>query len=353
MNARRIMETADQRVRTGTGHGSGRGAEPRPCAVPAAGGYGFVDYATQGYLAVVGVIILCVRERAVAWWPLLLLAHVVAGVAIHVLVRRHAAGPRGGVTGFLRHFYPVLLYAGFYRETGELSRGIAGGFLDPFFIRLEEGLFGCQPSLEFMERLPFLAVSELFYAAYFSYYVMIAGVGIALYRRDRGQFFHYVSVISFAFYACYLAYIFTPVMGPRIFFREIAGYRLPAELLPAVAPSFPEAVQGGPFYRIMAAIYHVFEAPGAAFPSSHVAIAIGTAFFSFRYLRPVRWPHLAVVVLLCLATIYCRYHYAVDTLAGVLAAAVLVPLGDRLYFRFGRPGDHGPPGGAGGRRSRS
>jgi membrane-associated phospholipid phosphatase len=92
-------------------------------------------------------------------------------------------------------------------------------------------------------------------------------------------------------------------------------------------------------------VYHTFEAPGAAFPSSHVAVAIGTVCFSFRYLRSIRWSHLVIVVLLCLATIYCRYHYAVDVLAGGLTAAVLVPLGNRLYFKFRKSSDPEPPPG--------
>ena len=84
----------------------------------------------------------------------------------------------------------------------------------------------------------------------------------------------------------------------------------------------------------MAWIYQVFEAPGAAIPSSHVAIALCTVSFSFCYLRRIRYPHLLVAVLLCLATVYCRYHYLVDVLAGILTAVVLVPLGNWLYFRF-------------------
>jgi len=84
----------------------------------------------------------------------------------------------------------------------------------------------------------------------------------------------------------------------------------------------------------MAWIYHTFEAPGAGFPSSHIAVSIGTLYFSFRYLRSIRWLHLAAVVLLCLATIYCRYHYVVDVLAGGAMAAVLIPIGNRLHFKF-------------------
>ena len=84
----------------------------------------------------------------------------------------------------------------------------------------------------------------------------------------------------------------------------------------------------------MKVIYQCFEAPGAAFPSSHVAIAICTLYFSWRYLPRIRVPHGIVVVLLCLSTVYCRYHYAIDVLAGALTAMTLIPVGNWLYFKF-------------------
>jgi membrane-associated phospholipid phosphatase len=164
---------------------------------------------------------------------------------------------------------------------------------------------------------------------------MIVGVGLALFLRSRQHFFHYVSVNSFVFYLCYLTYIILPVMGPRAFFRELDGFQLP-EAIQALAgdPSYPDSVKAGPFFQIMAWVYRNFESPGAAFPSSHVAIALCTVWFSFRYLPRIRWPHLFVSVLLCIATVYCRYHYVVDVIAGVMTMAVLVPLGDWLYRRY-------------------
>jgi len=298
--------------------------------------YTFVDYATQGYLAIVAVLILTFHGTAVGFWPWLFVAHVAAIVLIHWLIRFQARHAANRVLDFLRHFYPVPLYVGFYRETGELHLMFTRNYLDPAFIRLDGKIFGAQPSLTFMQSLPYWSVSEIFYAAYFSYYLMIVGVGVALFVRKRSQFFHYVSVLSFVFYVCFLVYIFTPVMGPRIFHRVINDYTLPPEVQPAVIPEFPAAVQAGLFFQIMAWVYDTFEAPGAAFPSSHVAVAITTLFFSFCYLPRIRWPHLVVVVLLCLSTVYCRYHYAVDVAAGIVAAAVLIPVGDWLYSRFCR-----------------
>ncbi len=304
--------------------------------------YAFIDYATQAYLLLVGWLILLFHNETVPEWACLVLGHAIGLGLVHLLIRSQAVRTPGAVLDFLRHFYPVLLYTAFYRETGALNQMFLSEYLDPSLIRLEERLFGLQPSLALMERLPYRMLSEILYAAYFSYYLMIGGVGLALYLRNRGQFFHYVSVVSFVFYVCYVLYIFLPVMGPRIFFRELEEYHLPEDVQPAADPVFPEAVKSGPFYQIMAIIYRYFEAPGAAFPSSHVAVAICTLYFSIRYLRPIRHLHGVLVILLCLSTIYCRYHYVVDVLAGVLTAAVLIPLGNSLYFKFERS-DRQPP----------
>ena len=299
-------------------------------------GYTFIDYATQAYLGFVAILILCFHNASVPEWPYLVAAHAGGLLAVHGLVRAYAARPDARSLDFFRHFYPILLYTAFYRETGALNQMFVADYQDPAVIRVEQWLFGFQPSLAFMDRVPWLPVSELFYMSYFSYYVMIAGVGLALFLRNRAQFFHYVSLVSFVFYVCYTVYIFLPVMGPRVFFREIEGYSLPADLESLAGTSnYPAAVKSGLFFQIMGFIYRSFEAPGAAFPSSHVAVAISTAFFSYLYLPRIRHLHAVVVVLLCMATVYCRYHYVVDVVAGAVTAAVLIPLGNRLIARFG------------------
>jgi membrane-associated phospholipid phosphatase len=298
--------------------------------------YKFVDYATQGYVALVGLLILLFHNERVPGVPVLLALHTLVLGLVHALIRGHARQPRPHpALDLLRHFYPVLLYTGFYRETGVLNEMFVPSYLDWWFVELEQKLFGFQPSLAFMHALPYRWAGELFYFAYFSYYLMIVGVGLALFLRDRPAFYHYVSVVSFSFYCCYLAFICLPVTGPRLFFREVDHYQLPAQWLAlGAAHPYPEAVTRGIMYKVIAVIYELFEPPGAAFPSSHVVVAICTAWFSWRYLPRVRWPHTVMVVLLCLSTVYCRFHYAVDVLAGVGVAAALIPLGNRLYARW-------------------
>ena len=298
--------------------------------------YNFIDYATQGYIALVGLIVLFANSPRVPLWPAMLLAHGAGLILIHFIIQLHARRPASPLLDFFRHYYPILCYTGFYHETGLLNQMLYTGYLDPHFLRLERWLFGWQPGLEFMERCPYRLVSEVLYAAYFSYYVMIGGVGLALLLRDRRQFAHFISVVSFVFYVCYLTYIFTPVVGPRILCRGIVNSPLPADVVLATPVTTPESVEAAVFFQIMVWIYDTFETPGAAFPSSHVAVALCTVYFSFLYLRSIRWVHLAVALLLCVSTVYGRYHYVVDVVAGGLAAALLIPLANRLYFKFGR-----------------
>jgi membrane-associated phospholipid phosphatase len=300
--------------------------------------YLFVDYATQGYSALAGLLILLFHNETITGWPWLGGAHAAGLLLVHGLIQWHARGQPGKVLDFFRHFYPVLLYTGFFRETGAINRIFFTDYLDPTVIRWEQALFGAQPSVLFMDRFPYLWVSELFYASYFSYYLMITGVGITLFVRDRRQFFHFVSVVSFLFYVCYAIYDVVPVIGPRVFFREIEGYTLPKEFQQLASTDlYPASIKTGVFFHVMALIYHVFEAPGAALPSSHVAVALCTVYFSFRYLRPIRYVHLTAAILLCFSTVYCRYHYVVDVLAGLVTAALLIPLGNWLYFKFRTP----------------
>ena len=299
--------------------------------------YRLIDYLTQGYIAAVALLILLFYRGRLPGWPLHVLAHAVVLIAVHALVATSHRHPRG-LLNLLRHFYPVILYTFLYRETGALDHGFVGRHLDPFFLSLEERIFGCQPALLLMAKLPYLWVSECMYASYFSYFLMVPGVGLALYLRDREQFMQYLTAVSLIFYICYLTYIFLPVAGPRILYESMPGVRVDVSSYAAgYVLGVPEAVSRGPFFTLMALIYRCFEPEaGAAFPSSHVAVAAASLFFSWRYLKGIRHVHLLLVILLAISTVYCRYHYVVDVLGGIGTALVLVPTGNLLYRKVDR-----------------
>ena len=62
-------------------------------------------------------------------------------------------------------------------------------------------------------------------------------------------------------------------------------------------------------------------------------IAVVVLIVAFQRMRTAFWFLLPVATCLVISTIYCRYHYAIDVIAGIILAALTVPLGDRLYDR--------------------
>ena len=60
-------------------------------------------------------------------------------------------------------------------------------------------------------------------------------------------------------------------------------------------------------------------------------IAVVVLIAAFQRARDAFWWLLPIAACLILSTVYCRYHYVVDVIAGALLAFIAVPLGDRIY----------------------
>jgi membrane-associated phospholipid phosphatase len=300
-------------------------------------GLRLVDRLTQCYLALVILMILGGHHERVAHWGLFVSVHLAAILGISWMGRH---GRSVGMVRWFRDFYPMVLFAAMYWETTMLNRLFFLELLDPPMARWEFSLFGEQPALSLMARFPSRWIAEVFYFSYFSYYLMIFGTGLWLYRRGFREFLHYLSVLTFVFYLCYLLYIIFPIAGPPAF-PQMEPASAQAAGVTAQAMTVPPSVAKSIFYSLMTWIYRGFEGPGAAMPSSHVAIAWTTLFFAFRGRSDCRWGHAVLVVLLSVSTVYCRYHYVVDVAGGLLAAAIFLPLGEFCWRRWGEGNEPG------------
>jgi membrane-associated phospholipid phosphatase len=72
------------------------------------------------------------------------------------------------------------------------------------------------------------------------------------------------------------------------------------------------------------------------FPSGHTMIAAAVLLVAWKRARRAFWALLPVGTGLIVSTVYCRYHYVVDVLAGLALAVAVVPIADRLYDRIVR-----------------
>jgi membrane-associated phospholipid phosphatase len=100
--------------------------------------------------------------------------------------------------------------------------------------------------------------------------------------------------------------------------------------------------------RLVLRILQGASSRGAAFPSSHVSVAVAQAWLAMRYQRRVgRWTCALAVGLAC-GAVYGGFHYALDALVGaaVGAAAALCARPLRLRLRGAEPGFTWTPNGA-------
>lgn len=257
------------------------------------------DHLLAAYLAVTGL--LAAGTLTTTGWALAA-AHA-AGVGAVAWVARRPL-PAAALPRFLRVFLPVVLTPLLYTELATLNQLVAPGYLDGTVQAWEAAVFGLQPSLAWARAWPWLPLSELLHLGYVSYYLVVPVAAVAVFRGagDRGLERAAVTV-GLAFFVCYLCFAVFPVAGPRYEFARIEGP--PAE---------------GPVFALVHGILEAGSSRGTAFPSSHVAAATAALLACRRDARRAfRWL-LVPVVLLTLGTVYGRFHYAVDALAGLAVA---------------------------------
>ena len=197
------------------------------------------------------MIILFRHGPRVPFWPPLLLAHAAGIGLIHLLIQLHAGTPPTVSSIFSGTFTPCCSTPASIARPACSTKCSTPVSSTRIFCGWKKR---CSAGSRAWPHGPlsFGRLSEILYAAYFSYYLMIGGVGLALLLRDRRQFSHFVSVISFVFYVCYLIYIFTPVVGPRILFPASSPHHCRRTSMPAAPPVVPASVGAGVFFQIMA-----------------------------------------------------------------------------------------------------
>lgn len=311
--------------------GQGRERSPLPVDVLLAGYLAVTGALALGSLTVVGAALAAAHAAGI--WVLL---GPVAGLDPEAPVRDALAGgsvspeavrtapPPIHVARFVRVAYPVLLTPLLYTELELLNQFYVQGYLDAMVQGWEEALFGAQLSVVWAERQPWRWLSELMHLGYFSYYLLIPISALVVYRRGgQGELHRFTMVTGLAFFLCYVAFVVFPVTGPRYLYDQLQGAPAGALLFDAVHA----VAEGG-------------SSKGTAFPSSHVAATVAAWLACRRVARRWYWMAAPFVLLLTLGTVYGRFHYAVDALAGVFVALAAWKLAPALTRRVS-PGDRG------------
>lgn len=227
----------------------------------------------------------------------------------------------------------LALLSWWYPDTYELNKILPN--LDHLFAGYEQQLFGCQPALLFPEAISNPVFSELMYLGYVSYFPLIVVVALFYFFWRYTEFNRAVFVILASFFIYYVIFIFLPVTGPQYYYGAAGLDNIAQGIFPNIHDYFathdePLPMPGyshGFFYDCVANAHATGERPTAAFPSSHVGITTILLFLVWRAKnRILFFSILLFYVLMCLATVYIRAHYAIDVIGGWISAVVFYVL---------------------------
>ncbi len=220
---------------------------------------------------------------------------------------------------FVRLFLPFTFLGYLYGETHLFNTIFLGDFLDHFFARLDQYIFGFQPSLRFSAFFNQQLIAEIMSIGYFLFYPLIIILPFLLFIKQKRNLADYSSfIILNSFIVFFILFIFIPVAGPQYFFN--------AEKLPVI--------NGGAFTKLIRIVQEVGERPTGAFPSSHVGVTLIVLQLSWKYIRNLFYLLLPVAFVLILSTVYISAHYAVDIIGAFIFAPFIYAFSNYSYHKI-------------------
>lgn len=271
---------------------------------------------TLAYLFFLNLLIL-LFHRNLPGAPFFLLGHAALGAAI-VGLAAAAGKSEHAVLIALRHWYPLVLFLLFFEELHYLVHLAFSGWFDSWLIRFDYALFGVHPTV-WVEQFASPWLNDLMQLAYMTYYLFPVVLGVALYRRrELDAFWAVFTGTATAYYIGYAISILFPIEGP---YHTLAALQ-------------QMELHGGFFTTAINWVESFGRVHGAAFPSAHVSGSLVALLGAWRFRRRLFWPFLPFFLLMLVATVYGRYHYVADVLAGLLVGAI----GFRVAVSRGRQG---------------
>jgi membrane-associated phospholipid phosphatase len=257
---------------------------------------------TASYLAIVAGLI-AILGNAVPGRIWLVAVHLTLSGSLLILNRARPAG----ILGVVRDWHPLLLLPLLYKEVELLAAAIGDWRLTSAIPAWESALFAGQPSLYLSERLAFVPLSEYLHFCYLSQMIVIPAVAASWYVSGRRVAFgELLLMLSMVLLGSYLFFILLPVDSPYY-----------------VSPRLGPPVSGHFFFDLVHQISARGGARGGAFPSAHVSGTVVVSLVAWRHQRRLAYLLIPFTASVMIATVYGRFHYVLDALAGAaLAIAV-------------------------------
>ena len=277
-----------------------------------------VDIATLAYILIEISVILFFMSGRPGW--IYMLFFYISAACIVLLMVAFPFNQLSVAGRAVRTIYPVVLIVFFYRALGPQMFVIFDKPFDSVIHQFEFSVFGIDPAFAIQKYID-IWLNEFMSFGYFSFYLFIPTVIIIYLLLGKWKSLEKMILSgALAYYFCFLIFVFYPVAGPGYYLEDIY-------YLPIIGPFFT------PIAKNIAGLGGHF---GASMPSSHCAIAFVVAWRIGRDIKKLLIPAIFIMTLLCLGTVYGRFHYLTEAVAGVIIGGLGVWISSRWQIRFVR-----------------
>ena len=258
------------------------------------------DKLTLGYLLIV-LLLLALSPNRPAAAGRIAVVHV-AAILLILLITKFA--DRSRVLQVVHDLYPMALFMALFSEFTHLTTVLFPHWMEPLLIKFDGWMFGGSPQHWTITHFSPVTLEFLAFA-YWSYYLIIPATLFLVYHKNYPhELIATTTRMCLTMYACYVLFILLPARGPQ-------------DVLPANGALMSK---NGLFTNMVRTIQSYGSVHGAAFPSSHVAVA-WAMFFALQRLYPKIALFAALLITaLTLSVITMGYHFSLDAIGGVVLA---------------------------------
>jgi hypothetical protein len=224
------------------------------------------------------------------------------------------------VSSLVYRFTILATVLGSFFQLREILPAVSPWSDDAQIYEFDLRVFGFEPSV-WLDRFVSHSSTEWFAFFYFFYFLILTihVLPMMLVERNVRILGRFSVGLLLVFLTGHLLYMVVPGWGP---YRYLDG-------------TFQHPLVGGPFWKLVGETVDAGGALKDIFPSLHTAVPTFLAIFSFRHrnLVPFKytWPVVAFFATqIIIATMFLRWHYLLDVLAGVALAAASSYVGGRI-----------------------
>jgi membrane-associated phospholipid phosphatase len=232
-----------------------------------------------------------------------------------------------GLKSFVRPYWEIVrdwssflvILLMYYSLWGDATHLLVTHDADAELIAWDQRLFGMQASVALQPWVnPTLTAWMEF--AYVFHVINAPLVACFVYlRRPSERFREMMTGVVVVTFLGLIGYLLVPAIGPMYTLRD--QYTVPLTVPLDIVNRQMEFMD---FARIRRDV----------FPSLHVGISFVVWLYAFRNSRKLFWILSPLVLSLFVSTIYLRYHYLVDVVAGLILAPLSVLLSNWLFKRW-------------------